>query len=264
MPESRYPRLSQARSLLLLVRAHLGSAAFHYSLPADLTLDLLPIVEDGLFGYEILPDLEARTYLTIGIDKNDAAVVRKSLYCAASPSALRVATINGRTLSQHELDAWSGIEQRDTPYSDWTSAAAATWAELAIVFPDRPRYPISILDTWHAEFDESLATAQSHLGGCDPWIDFCGIPGEAQYGFMLKGGRGESGHLVLRSSGAWELRWTTPTAHAHEEWPALPPVGSAGVWARAGGKAEDRLPARHLSGCGGVTGSVYRTLWPRK
>ncbi|MEO8306049.1 MAG: hypothetical protein ABI724_18210 [Betaproteobacteria bacterium] len=235
MPESRYPRLSQARGLLVLLRAHLGRAAFHYSLPANLTLDLLPIVEDGLFGYEILPDLDTRTYLTIGVDANDAPVMRKCLYCATSPSALRVATIDGRTLSQQQLDAWSGIEQRDTAYDDWAAAAAATWAALASVFPDRPRHPIRIHDTAHSAFDETLATTQACLGDCDPWIDFCGIPDEAQYGFVLKGDRGEHGHLILRSRGSWELRWVTlRAAVVIEEWPAIPPFDASGIWASAG------------------------------
>jgi hypothetical protein len=234
MPESRLPRLSHARSLLLLVRVHLGRAATHYSLPANLVLDLLPIVEEGLFGYEVLPNRESPTYLTIGADANGKPVVRKSLYCAASPSALRLASVNGRSLLQHEVDAWRRIEQRDTDYPDWMSAAAATWSELGILFPDRPRYPIAIHDAGHAAFDESLATVQLYLGECDPRIDFCGIPDEAQYGFVLKGGRGECGHLVLRSRGWWELRWTSPTWLAHEEWPAMLPVDASGVWARAG------------------------------
>lgn len=235
MPESRFPRLSQARGLLLLLRAHLGRAAFHYSLPAKLTLDLLPIVEDGLFGYEILPDLDTRTYLMIGVDTNDIPTVRKCLYCATSPSALRVATINGRTLSQQQIDAWSGIEHHDTAYADWAEAAAATWTELALVFPDRPRLPITIHDAGHAAFDETLASAQACLGDCDPWIDFCGIPDEAQYGFVLKGDRGEHGHLILRLRGSWELRWATLRApDVFEEWPAIPAYESAGIWASAG------------------------------
>jgi hypothetical protein len=214
-------------------------------LPANLALDLLPLVEDGLFGYEILPDLDTPTYLAIGVDTNDSPVVRRSLYCAASPSALRIATINGRTLLQNEIDAWCGIEQRDTPYPDWPSAAAATWAALASVFPDRPRYPITIHDAGHTALDESLAMAQSLLGDSDPRIDFCGIPAEAQYGFVLKGGRGEHGHLVLRSPTAWEMCWTTPRASAHEEWPAMPPGESEGVWAiaRAPGGAVFPLPS---------------------
>jgi len=234
MSESRYPRLSQARTLLLLLRARLGSAASHYSLPANLRIELLPIVEDGLFGYELLPNRDAQTYLTIGADARGVPVVRKCLYCAASPSVLRLASVNGRSLLQRELDAWRGLEQRDTTFPDWMSAAAAIWSELAAVFPERPRYPIVIRDAAHAAFDDVLATAQSHVGTGDPWIDFCGIPDEAQYGYVLGGGRGEHGHLVLRSRGMWELRWTTGSVSAHQEWPALPPADPAGPWAFAG------------------------------
>ena len=50
MPKSFYPRLSEAKALFPLLRAHLVAAASHHSLPANLALDLLPIVEEGVMG----------------------------------------------------------------------------------------------------------------------------------------------------------------------------------------------------------------------
>jgi len=220
MPESRCPRLSQAMLLLPLLRAQLGGAASGHSLPAGLAIDLLPIVEDGVFGYELLPNRDTHTHLTFGADANDAPIVRRNLYCTSAPSALRMATIGGRPLLQHELDAWDDIEQRDTRYPDWPSAAAALWAELVRLFADRRRYAIAIHDAGHAAFDETLATARLRLRGSDPSIEFCGLPEEAQYGFVLKGAHGGHGNLVLRSRGWWELHWTTPTIGVHEQWPA--------------------------------------------
>jgi hypothetical protein len=234
MPDFCNPRLSQARSLLACLRTHLSDVASHYSLPANLALDLLPIIEDGLFGYEILPTRDTHTYLTIGADADDSPVVRKTLYCATSPSALRLAAANGRTLLRHELDAWRNIVQSDTRHADWTTCAAATWAELSALFAERPRFPISIHDAEHAALDDALATAQSYLNGRDPRIDFCGIPDEAQYGFVLTGDDGEHGHIVLRSRGLWELQWSAPTALTHEEWKAHPFFETIGVWAYAG------------------------------
>jgi hypothetical protein len=234
MPEPRCPRLSQAKMLLPQLRAQLGGAASHYSLPPGLEVELLPIVEDELFGYELLPNRDTHTYVTFGADAKGTPVVRKNLYCTASPSALRLATASGRALMQHELDAWDDIEQRDTRYSDWASAAAAVWAELAKLFAERPRHAISIRDAGHAAFDDTLGIAQSRLRDCDPQIEFCGIPDEAQYGFVLKGARGEHGNLVLRSRGSWELHWTTPTARADAQWPATPPFDGADAWACAG------------------------------
>lgn len=220
MPESRCPRLSQAMILLPLLRAQLGGAASRYSLPAGLAVDLLPIVEDGVFGYELLPNRDTHTYVTLGADANGAPIVRRNLYCTSAPSALRVATVGGHPLLQHELDAWDDIEQRDTRYSDWMSAAAAVWADLARLFADRRRYAIAINDAGCAAFDETLGTARSRLRGSDPSIEFCGLPEEAQYGFVLKGARGGHGNLVLRSRGWWELNWTTATTRVHEQWRA--------------------------------------------
>ena len=194
-----------------------------YRLADDLAFeidDLLPIVEDGVFGYELLPNRDTHTHVTFGVDANDTPLVRRNLYCTSAPSALRLATVGGHSLLQDELEAWDDIEQRDARYSDWPSAAAAVWAELATLFADRRRYAIAIHDAGHAALDETLATARLRLRGSDPSIEFCGLPEEAQYGFVLKGARGGHGNLVLRSRGWWELHWTTPTTRVHEQWPA--------------------------------------------
>ena len=233
MPHDRCPHLSQAMLLLPLLRAQLGGVASRYSLPEGLEIDLLPIVEDGLFGYEVVPNRDTHTYMTIGADANDAPIVRSNLYCASAPSALRAATVSGRPLLQHELDAWDEIEQRDVRYSDWRSAAAAVWAELARLFADTPRYAITVHDARHAAFDQALGIARSRLRGCDPSIEFCGIPDEAQYGYVLKDARGGHGNLVLRSRGSWELHWTTRASHIDEQWRASPFDGEA-AWACAG------------------------------
>jgi hypothetical protein len=232
MPEDRGPRLSHAMLLLPLLRAQLGAAASRYSLPAGLEIELLPIVEDGLFGYELLPNRDTHTYVTLGANADNAPVLRSNLYCASAPSALRLATVGGRALLQHELDAWEEIEQRDVRYRDWPSAAAAVWAELARLFADAPRYAIAIQDAGHAAFDRALAIARSRLHGSDPSIEFCGIPDEAQYGYVLKDARGGHGNLVLRSRGSWELHWTARAGRVDEQWRASTSEGAAG-WACA-------------------------------
>jgi hypothetical protein len=232
MPEGRCPRLSHAMLLLPLLRAQLGGAAARHSLPAGLEVELLPIVEDGLFGYELLPNRDTHTYLTLGADANDKPIVRSNLYCTSAPSALRLATVSGRSLMQHELEAWDEIEQRDVRYRDWPSAAAAVWAEFARLFAERPRYAITVHDAGCAAFDQTLGIARSRLRGCDPSIEFCGIPDEEQYGYVLKDARGGHGNLVLRSRGSWELHWTTRASHIDEQWRATPFDGEA-AWACA-------------------------------
>ena len=233
MREDRCPRLSQAILLLPLLRAQLAAVATRYSLPAGLEVELLPIVEDGLFGYELLPNRDTHTYMTLGADSNDAALVRSNICCTSAPSALRLATVSGRPLLRHELDAWDEIEQRDVRYPDWPSAAAAVWAELARLFAEAPRYAIVIQDAGHTAFDQTLGIARSRLRGPDPSIEFCGLPEEAQYGYVLKDFSGGHGNLVLRSRGSWELHWTTRTGHLDEQWRATPFDGEA-AWACAG------------------------------
>jgi len=240
MPEARCPRLSHAMLLLLLLRAELGNAASRYSFPAGLEAELLPIVEDGLLGYEIVPNRDTHTYLMLGADANNAPVVRRNLYCTSAPSALRVATVSGSALMQHEIDAWDDIEQRDVCYPDWRSATAAVWSELATLFADTPRYAIAIHDAEHAAFDRTLAVARTRLRGCDPSIEFCGIPEEGQYGFVLKSARGGHGNLVLRSRGAWELHWTTATTQIDEQWPARQ-ASDGDAWASAGESVIDPI-----------------------
>ena len=233
MSVDRCPRLSHAMLLLPFLRAQLGAAASRHSLSSRLEVELLPIVEDGLFGYEVVPNRDTHTYMTLGAAADDSPVVRSNLYCASAPSALRLATVSGRALMQHELDAWDEIEQRDVRYPDWGSAAASVWAELARLFADTPRYAVTVQDAGHAAFDRALGIARSRLRGCDPSIEFCGIPDEAQYGYVLKDARGGHGNLVLRSRGSWELHWTTRSSHIDEQWRATPFDGEA-AWACAG------------------------------
>ena len=55
------------------------AAASRYPLAAGLSLDLLPIVEDGLFGYELSPDRDTHTYVTIGCNAQGEPVLRQAV-----------------------------------------------------------------------------------------------------------------------------------------------------------------------------------------
>ena len=234
MSRSFNPRLSEAIHLLPALRAQLSGAASHRSLPINLALDLLPIVEDGLFGYEFVPNRKASTYLTIGRDERGEPVLRRSLYCATPPSTLRLAAVNGRFPSQHELDARYHIEQQDSRFPDWTTATEAAWAALEELFADFPRRPVVIHDGLHQVLDAALAAARTRLAECDPRIAFCGVPNEAQNGFALRGGAGERGQLVAWPPGRWELRWDSPAGSVRESWSAMPPAcDTTGGWAFA-------------------------------
>ena len=215
------PRISQAKDLFPIVRAHLAAAAALHSLPAGLSFDLLPIVEDGIAGYEILPNRATHTYLTIGWERRGKPVVRESSYVDGRPASLRVVAIDGRPAAA-DAAAQRRLRQRDTVYPDWPSAAEALWSELAQLFPQEPRHAIELHDLRHEELDEALATAHGHLAEIDPQIDFCGVPDEAQYGFALTEPKGGRGQLVARHPETWTLWFESSAGTVDEEWPMLP------------------------------------------
>jgi hypothetical protein len=203
---------------LPLLRSELVAAASCYPLPAGLALDLLPIVDDGLFGYELVPDRATHTYVTIGRNAQGEPVVRKTLYGAGAPNALKLVAVNGHILSRTERAARYCTQQRDSHFSDWSAAAESAWAQLLILFSERPRQPIAVREHVHRCLDEALSIAHSHLAYWNPHIQFCGLPNEAQLGFALKGANGEHGELVFQRPDIWMLRWKAPPEAVYESW----------------------------------------------
>ena len=233
MPSSLYPRLSEAKQLLPLVRGHLAAVASRYPLPTRIGFDLMPIVEDGLFGYEVLPDLTTHTYLTIGRDTQGRSVVRRTLYCASTPDALQLVAANGHALSRRERASRHSAQQRDARFSDWTAAAESTLAQLVNVFPHRPRRPMIRREDVHRCFDEALVIAHSYLAHWDPFIHFCGLPNEAQQGFALSGPNGACGKLIFQAPDIWMLRWKAPPQAVYESWSVVLPDPDAALHSRA-------------------------------
>jgi hypothetical protein len=260
MPGTFYPRLSEARTLLPVLRANLAAAATRHSLPASLGVELLPIVEDGLFGYEVLPSRDAHTYLTVGRNDRGEPTLRRSLYCVETPGELRLATVNGRLLSQRELDASHLIRTRDEAFPDWPSAAHSLWTALAALFPEGPRHPVAFHDAPHADLDAALAAASAHLAGRDPVIAFCGVPDEAKYGFGLRHANGEGGHLVGWPPGRWKLRWEGSGGTLTAEWPgAAVDAGAGRAWARADAGGRGEMPAADATNGGGLVPALLAT-----
>lgn len=224
------PRLSEAKTLLPTLRAQLVAASPRYSLPVDTSLDLLPIVEDGLFGYELVPDRNTHTYLTIGYSASGEATLRRTL-CADSPSALRLAAVDGMSVARRNVGP---TQQRDFRFAEISDAVDAGLSQLATQFPERPRQPIELRANVHRYLDEALAIAHAHLSDWDPYIRFVGLPNEAQYGFALTGGHGEYGELLSRRPDMWVLRWKSPEGAVYEEWALLlPDLDAASGSARA-------------------------------
>src|SRR6266567_2153368 len=170
MPRSFCPRLSEAQYLLPLLRSHLVAAASRYPLPTGLALDLLPIVEDGLFGYELLPDRNTHTYVTIGCNAQGEPMLRKTLYGVGAPNALQLVAVNGHILSRSERAARYSTQQRDSHFPDWPAAAESAWAHLHFLFPERPRQPVAVREHVHQCLEEALSITYSHLVHWNPFI----------------------------------------------------------------------------------------------
>jgi hypothetical protein len=229
MPQLFWPRLSEALHFLPLLRQHVVAAASRYALPKGVTIDLLPIVEDGLFGYEFLADRDAHTYVMIGCNAQGEPLLRKTLYDEGSHSALRLVADNGHVLSRVERAARYSTQQRDHHFTAWPAAAEAAWAELQFLFPERPRRPVTVREHVHRCLDEALSIAHSHLAHWDPFIYFCGLPYEAQQGFALKGANGAHGELVFQGPDIWMLRWKALPQAVYESWSVvLPDPDAAG------------------------------------
>jgi hypothetical protein len=160
MPRSFCPRVSEARYLLPLLRSHLIAAAFRYPLSAGLALDLLPIVDDGLFGYELIPDRNTHSYVTIGCNAQGAPVLRKTSYGVGAPNTLQLVSVHGQILSRSARASRYGTQQRDSRFSEWTSAADSAWEHLLLLFPERPRKAVAVREHAHRCLDEALSIAQ--------------------------------------------------------------------------------------------------------
>ena len=217
MTECFYPRLSLARDFLPVLRAQLVAAASRHPLSGGLTLDLLPVVEDGVFGYELVSDRNTHTYLTVGCNARREPIVRKTTYGDAG-NALCLVAVDGKILSRTERSARYHVRQRDTLFSDWPAAAESALVQLLSLFPDRPRQPVTLRERAHRSLDEALSVAYSHLAQWDPFIHFCGLANEAQLGFALTGSHGQHGELVFQRPDIWMLRWKAPPQAVYESW----------------------------------------------
>jgi hypothetical protein len=222
MAESFCPRLSEATILLPLLRAHLVAAASGRSLPRGRSLDLLPIVEEGLFGYEIVPHPEIRICLAIGSNETGVPVVRTTSYGTDASNALQLVSVNGRSVTRRAA-GMRLTQRRESRFPDWHSAVASAWSQLAALLPDRPRQPVELNETSHRLLDEALSVAHSHLAAWDPFIRFDGLPNEAQLGYRLHGAAGSHGELVSQWPHSWILRWKSPPHAIYEEWSVGPP-----------------------------------------
>ena len=162
------PRISEATRLLPAVRRELVGAGSRFPLSTGLRIELVPIVEGGLFGYELVPDRKTHTYVTIGCDAMGEPTLRKTLYGDGARNALQLVTADGRTASRDAFTETYGTTHRDTRFPDWAAAAESAWAQLLVLFPERPRQPVVIGEHVHRVSRSGAVDSSFVLGEMGP------------------------------------------------------------------------------------------------
>jgi len=166
MSRSFNPRLSEAIHLLPALRAQLSGAASHRSLPINLALDLLPIVEDGLFRVRVraesqgvhVPDDRPRRNAGNRCCAGACIARRRRARSDSPPSTAaflpNTSSMLGTTSSSRTRAFRTGRRQRKP-----------LWAALEELFADFPRRPVVIHDGLHQVLDAALAAARTRLAG---------------------------------------------------------------------------------------------------
>ena len=221
MPEAYCPRLSEAGELLPLLRTHIFAAVSRNPQAAGHLLDLVPIIDEELFGCELISAGATDTYLTLGGKFNRRPVVREVCY-RAKPSGLCLATLDGRTLSRCDGRVRLRERQCDHEFPDWSTAASFALTRVGAMFPDETPYPPIIAPGPLHSLEAALNVAHDKLAQWDPFIHFFGLPNEAHLGYGLEGAGDERGQLVSCNSETWILRWRAGTAAIDENWRVVP------------------------------------------
>ena len=223
MPQPLFPLLSQAARILPVVREHISQAAAHSSLPLGFSLDMVPILEEELLGYELVPAGLAETCLTLGCKPDGEPVLRKECLANAPPGALQLAAMNGRTVARAARALPSRSGRRDLRFPDWASAARFACAELEHFSLGAPRRPPLLNTEPNAALERALLAAASRLARWSPIIHFCGLPKEEQFGYALYGADGGRGELFFRHPAQWTLHWKSGREVVCETWSAIAP-----------------------------------------
>ena len=222
------PRLSEAARLLPLISGHLDTAASQN--PHSALLQLVPVVEEGLFGYELVPERDAHTYVIIGRNVHNQPSLRTVSYGNRGPEPLQLIAVQGRLLSRSERGSRYSVHTRDAVFADWHAAANAACAQLRMLFPQPEDKASDVPHHAHRDLEEALRIAHAHLDRFDPFIDFFGLPNEAQLGFPLSGVSGKQGELAFREPGTWILQWRSGDDVVSESWSTeAEPVAGPGI-----------------------------------
>lgn len=223
MPDAFRPCLSQAKNMLPLLRERIVDMPLAHTLPKGLSIELVPIVAEGLFGFELEPDRETHRYLIIGCNAQGAPVLRETLYDTRAPNALQLVATHGQRLSRREREARFRTRRHDSQFSDWPHAIEGLWNRLATLFVGHPRQLATFPVARNRSLEGALAVAWTYLARWDPFITFCGLPSEAELGFVLRDANGGHGVLVYQRPDIWMLRWKAPPDAIYESWSVVLP-----------------------------------------
>jgi hypothetical protein len=218
MTDAFRPHLSEANRILPLLRERIVDTSMAHPLPKGLSIELVPIVEEGLFGFELETDRETHTYLIIGCNAQGAPVIREAIYDIRAPRALQLVTVHGQRLSRSDREARFRAQRHDSQFNDWPDAVEALWNRLSTLFPRHPRQPAAIPDARNRSLEGALSVAWTHLERWDPFIMFCGLPDEAELGFALGDATYGHGVLIYQRPDIWMLRWKAPPDAVYESW----------------------------------------------
>lgn len=223
MAQSGFPLLSQAATILPVVRSYLVQAASRCRLPAGFSVDMVPILEEDLFGYELTPMGVGETCLTLGCKSDGGPVLRKESLAEGVPAAPRLATVDGRAVAAGPVASLTRARRREMRFPDWRSAAKSACEELETLFPGAPRRPPLINPGRNVSLERALLAVASRLAEWNPIIHFCGLPNEEQLGYALCGANGARGELVFRNPDQWTLNWRSPRELVRETWSVVAP-----------------------------------------
>lgn len=218
MPQVLYPLVSQAAAILPVVRGHIVEAAGKCNLPVGFSLDMVPILEEDLFGYELTPLGAAETCLTLGCKADGEPVLRKECLTHSLVDAPRLASVNGRPVDHRLQSVRSRQGRRDFRFSDWAAAAKFACDELEALFPGAPRRPPALNLGPNASLERALFAVATRLAQWNPFIHFCGLPNEEQLGYALCGIDGGRGELMFRHPDRWTLHWKSTREIVREAW----------------------------------------------
>ena len=169
-------------------------------------IDLLPIVEDGLVGYEFLPELgnDRRTSRSVATSAASRCCARAPYRARGAAASFGSASVDGRTLLPEErARRRASLPPSAIPSCPiGRSAAEAAWTELAALFPEQPRQGIEVHDAPHAVPRRGDGDRLRAPGRCRIRASiFAACPDEAHYGFALKHADGGRGQLDLPKTG---------------------------------------------------------------